>query len=268
MPDSPAATLDPPALAVSPTAPAGVRPRGPAAPHARDQAQLEAAAPPPPSSWYPRRGKRWLDLVALALAAPLVAGPLVALAIAVLAVYRDPRRVLFAQRRAGWRGCEFVLYKFRTMREAPAGEMESWRQGADGERVTRLGRFLRRTHLDELPQLYNVLRGDMHLVGPRPEMIEVEEWAREHVPGFAARLAIRPGITGLAQVTQGYAACDVAAYRRKLLLDRRYLARVSIGLDLRIALATLFWMLRGRGARWIPRSAGAPRAATRRPRAA
>jgi lipopolysaccharide/colanic/teichoic acid biosynthesis glycosyltransferase len=104
--------------------------------------------------------------------------------------------------------------------------------------------------LDELPQLYNVLRGEMSFIGPRPEMVEVEAWASDQIPGFTERLAIKPGITGLAQVTQGYTPRDVDAYRRKLAINREYLATLSMSRDLGIVVRTALWMLRGRGWKW------------------
>jgi lipopolysaccharide/colanic/teichoic acid biosynthesis glycosyltransferase len=176
---------------------------------------------------------------ALALALPI------ALVNAVL--HGSVARVLFAQPRVGRRGRVFVLYKFRTMRDGA---------GQDRERVTRFGRFLRNTHLDELPQLWNVLRGEMALIGPRPEMVSTELWAARRCPGFSERLALRPGITGLAQITQGYAQDgDLVAYRAKLELNRRYGATLSFAGDCRILLGTLVWMLRGRGWRASPASA-------------
>ncbi|NOT31870.1 MAG: sugar transferase [Planctomycetes bacterium] len=154
-------------------------------------------------------------------------------------VQRSARRVLFAQPRVGWRGRTFTLYKFRTMREQP---------GDDHARVTRFGRFLRNTHLDELPQLWNVLTGDMSLIGPRPEMLATELWAARHCPGFSERLALKPGLTGYAQITQGYTdGGDAAAYRVKRALNGRYRRALGWRLDSVILLRTALWMLRGRG---------------------
>ena len=151
-------------------------------------------------------------------------------------------RVLFRQVRVGRRGRPFTLLKFRTMADAGVGDL----------RVTRFGRFLRNTHLDELPQLWNVLRGDMCLIGPRPEMVSIERWAAVHVPAFADRLVLRPGITGRAQITQGYTEDgDVEGYERKARINAEYLHAMSARTDLEILLATVSWMLRGRG--WRPR---------------
>jgi len=180
----------------------------------------------------------FLWLVSLAL---LPAALLVGLPIALLNawVQRDLGRVFFTQPRVGWRGRVFVLWKFRTMRDGP---------GDDHARVTRFGRFLRNTHLDELPQLLNVLRGDMSLIGPRPEMLAVERWAAERCPGFLERLCLKPGLTGYAQTTQGYTDTgDEAAYRAKLALNRRYREELSFATDCAILARTVAWMLRARG---------------------
>ena len=133
------------------------------------------------------------------------------------------------------------------MRDLLPGQSSVPGSAADAARVTRFGRFLRNTYLDELPQLINVLRGDMGLIGPRPEMTEIELWAQAHVPGFGDRLVIRPGITGFAQITQGYAPKEVSAYERKLALNLEYLERMSARTDLRILLGTVVWVLTGRG---------------------
>jgi lipopolysaccharide/colanic/teichoic acid biosynthesis glycosyltransferase len=192
-----------------------------------------------PSGRY-ARGLRepFLFLVTLALVPPALCLAL-PIALANLLVQRSARRVFFAQPRVGWRGRVFTLYTFRNLLDRP---------GDDHERVTRFGRFLRNTHLDELPQLWNVLAGDMNLIGPRPEMLATERWAARHCPDFCERLALRPGLTGLAQITQGYTdGRDARAYRAKLELNRRYLRLLSFGLDCSILLGTALWMLRGRG---------------------
>lgn len=195
--------------------------------------------------WRP--ALQWFGAAGLLVLA-LVPG--LAIALVNLVVFRDPRQILFVQPRVGYRGRIFRIYKFRTMR-APRGScLESWASGKDRERVTPFGRFLRNTHLDELPQLLNVLCGDMLLIGPRPEMVEIERWAASAVPGFSERLAIKPGLTGPAQVTQGYTDCSVAAYQRKLAINRAYLGRVTLWTDCGILVRTALWMLRGRGWAW------------------
>jgi lipopolysaccharide/colanic/teichoic acid biosynthesis glycosyltransferase len=186
-------------------------------------------------------------LLALVLVPALLLGGVVALAGAV--AHRSWRKAFFVQDRVGHRGRIFKLVKFRTMSEPKVSTFESWSTG-DQARVTRFGRFLRSSHLDELPQLINVVRGEMSFIGPRPEMVEVEEWACANVPGFLERLAIKPGITGLAQTTQGYTPRDVEAYRTKLAINREYLRRFSFRADVAILFRTAAWMVRGKGWKW------------------
>ena len=165
-----------------------------------------------------------------------------------LVLFGNPRLVFFRQERVGYRGRRYSVLKFRTMRgvSTRADDIRG-----DRLRVTSFGRLLRNTHLDELPQLWNVLMGDMCLIGPRPEMVDLERWASEAIPGFSERLVVKPGITGLAQITLGYAVGhDVEAYRRKLEANRSYLSEVSFIGDVRILIGTAVWMVRGRG--WKP----------------
>jgi len=143
-------------------------------------------------------------------------------------------------------GKPFVLYKFRTMR------IDAEKHGAQfatkgDPRVTPIGRFLRKTRLDELPQLWNVLRGEMSLVGPRPERPEFIEQLSEEVPNYLLRLGIKPGLTGLAQVLNGYDN-DIAGFRRKVALDLLYLQNCCLGNDLKILFRTVGVVLTGKGA--------------------
>ena len=232
-----------PAASPAPASPAPASPASPAPGTLVDWAALA------PDTWYARRGARLLSLAVLAAGLPLALVVGAAIACVNLLVFRDPRQVFFVQPRAGWRGREFALVKFRTMR-AVRDNFAAWSSDADRLRVTRFGRLLRNMHLDELPQLVNVLRGDMNLIGPRPEMLEVEAWAASQVPGFSRRLAVRPGLTGLAQVTQGYTSRDAAAYAQKLAINDDYLRRLSFALDLQIVGMTIVWMLRGKGWAW------------------
>nr|WP_279231939.1 sugar transferase [Thermus hydrothermalis] len=171
----------------------------------------------------------------------LVLGLLVA-----LLVYLDlGRPVLFAQERVGLGGRPFRAYKFRTMRGAPR---EGVYAGEEEARITRLGRFLRRYRLDELPQFWNILKGDMSLVGPRPEQrILAEAYAKE-IPLYPLRHSVRPGLTGWAQVQQGYAE-GVEGTLVKLSYDLYYIKHLSFWLDLRILVKTLWVIGTGFGAR-------------------
>jgi hypothetical protein len=142
------------------------------------------------------------------------------------------------------------------MNETDKSDYDSWRDGNEAARVTRFGSFLRRSHLDELPQIINVLKGEMAFIGPRPEMVDVNRQIQEDLPTFYQRLAIRPGITGFAQITQGYAGNDIYAYRRKLEADLVYINDLTFQRDLGVLLVTPFWMLRLLGWQNDPASRG------------
>ncbi len=143
-------------------------------------------------------------------------------------------------------GTPFTMYKFRTMRPANETTSETWAQPEDG-RVTGLGQVLRKFRLDELPQLFNVLKGDMNIVGPRPEQPTIFVYLREQIEGYQRRQRVRPGITGWAQINQGYDT-SVDDVRRKVRYDLEYIRRQSALEDLRIMARTLPVMLRRRGA--------------------
>jgi len=194
------------------------------------------------------RLKRALDVVgavaALILLAPVLAG------LAILIKLDSPGPVLYAALRAGRKGRPFLCYKFRTMvRDADALKDElrarNQREGpffkiTDDPRITRIGRFLRRYSLDEVPQLCNVLKGEMSLVGPRPHPLDdFSAYAIEHLP----RLDVIPGITGLWQVT----ARRDPSFQAGMNLDIEYIHRWSLGMDLRILLKTAAVVLRGNG---------------------
>jgi lipopolysaccharide/colanic/teichoic acid biosynthesis glycosyltransferase len=212
-----------------------------------------------PRGTYARHGQPLLNgAAALCLLPPALALGLV-IALINLCLFRDPRQVFFFQERVGYRGRRMRMAKFRTMKAVPDA-FGAWKSG-DALRVTAFGRLLRNTHLDELPQLFNVLRGDMHLIGPRPEMVEIETWARSVVPGFHTRLAVKPGITGLAQITQGYTRHDPQAYAQKFLLNDAYRRNLSLRLDFAILWRTVAWIMMGRGRSW----ASTPGARSQRP---
>src|SRR2546422_3610710 len=177
--------------------------------------------------------------VGLVVTAPLAA--LIALAITV----DSSGPVLFTQRRLGLHGKPFVLFKFRTMRPTTSPTSEWERDNRD--RVTRVGKWLRRLWLDELPQLVNVLRGDMDLVGPRPHPVSNAGLFAGHVPYYDLRMAVRPGITGWAQVRLGYAN-GLDEETEKIRYDLYYIKHRSIWLDLRILFETLKMILGGRSA--------------------
>jgi len=184
-------------------------------------------------------------LAALPLWLPLLA---VALAVAVLDGHRS---LLFRQQRMG-RGCRpFTIYKIRTMRAGlappPGALFEGWTYAGD-PRVTRAGAFLRRYRLDELPQLWNVMRGEMSLVGPRPEPVEIAMRLGAELPGYDARHAVLPGLTGLCQISPVYRDFGtLEKSARKLEYDLAYVRDRSMRLNGRILLRTVVVLLRGEG---------------------
>jgi lipopolysaccharide/colanic/teichoic acid biosynthesis glycosyltransferase len=163
----------------------------------------------------------------------------------------SPGPVLFKQTRMGFRKRVFTVYKFRTMIHEKTGQRDQ-RVGAitreNDSRITKVGRYLRKYRLDELPQLFNIVRGEMSLVGPRPEVLALSEWYEKEIPFYHYRHIIKPGITGWAQVNQGHVA-EVSEVRRKLNLDFYYVKNFSFWLDIYIILKTLRVMLRGHGAK-------------------
>jgi len=193
-----------------------------------------ASAYLPQRTWYDpcKTGVEFLAALALsALAAPVM---LVA-ALLVKLTSRGP--VFYTQTRLGRHGVPYTIYKFRSMtHDCEKQSGPCWSTAGD-PRITPVGHFLRRTHLDELPQLWNVLRGDMSLVGPRPERPEFVPRLEEVLPLYRSRLLVRPGVTGLAQV-QLPPDTDLLSVRRKLAYDLYYVQTCNPWLDFRLILAT------------------------------
>ena len=182
------------------------------------------------------RVKRVFDAVTAGVGLVLLSPVLLAVALAVkLSAPRSP--VLYSQRRMGRFGQPFVMYKFRTMVVTAEEGGPAW-SPVDDKRVTRLGRLLRRYRLDELPQLVNVLRGEMSMVGPRPERPELIAELEKAIPWYRERENILPGLTGWAQIRYPYGASMEDA-RRKLEFDLYYIKHLSLAFDLRVLLRTL-----------------------------
>lgn len=177
---------------------------------------------------------RAASLAAAAAGLLAVAPLLVLIALAIVLDSRGP--VFFVQDRVGLYGRRFRLIKFRTMRPSRSRASEWERDNLD--RVTRIGTWLRRFRLDELPQLLNVLRGDMNLVGPRPHPVRNQDLFLRRIPYYALRSSVRPGITGWAQVRYGYAN-DLDEETEKMRYDLFYIKHISVWLDLRILLETV-----------------------------
>jgi lipopolysaccharide/colanic/teichoic acid biosynthesis glycosyltransferase len=220
-------------------------------------------SPSPVARWTRPEGVRRGLNVVVAGAGMVLAAPLM-LCIAALIKLTSRGPVLYTQSRVGLDrrslrpasanrrrqadsgGEPFTIYKFRTMRVNRHSDAQVWAQ-LDDARVTPLGRVLRKYRLDELPQLFNVLRGDMNVVGPRPEQPQIFADLRHQIPGYAWRQRVRPGITGWAQINLHYDT-SVESVREKIAYDLEYLARQSVLEDLRIMIRTVPVVVFKRGA--------------------
>ena len=189
-----------------------------------------------PTSGFYHIAKRLLDLllglvglVALALLFPLIA---------LVILIDSGRPVIFTQKRLGRGGKPYMIYKFRTMKSRSDMEKEALVTATNDPRITGIGKFLRKSHLDELPQIINVLRGEMSLVGPRSERVELVQVFQKEVPFYRARMLVKPGITGWAQIHQPYAE-TIEETAIKLQYDLYYIEHASIWMDLNILLRTV-----------------------------
>ncbi len=196
--------------------------------------------------------KRVVD-IAFALAALPVLLPV--FVVSAVAIKLDsPGPVFFSQRRIGFRAKIFKVLKFRTMRDSdrrPGGSSNDIRSDITAdhdERITRVGKWLRRTRIDELPQIWNILRGDMSWIGPRPEALSLSEWYGGEIPFYAYRHIVRPGISGWAQVNQGHVV-ELEDIHTKLQYDFFYIKHFSYWIDIIIAVRTAAVVLNGFGAK-------------------
>ena len=176
--------------------------------------------------------KRIIDII-LSLAGIIISSPLL-LGIAIGIKATSKGKVLFCQERVGFNSQNFTIYKFRTMKSNTSND--GWTVKND-DRVTKLGKFLRKSNLDELPQLFNVLKGDMSLVGPRPEQVHFVEKFRDEIPKYMLKHRVRPGITGWAQVNGLRGDTSIEERIKK---DLYYIENWSLSLDVKICIMTLF----------------------------
>ena len=168
-------------------------------------------------------------LVGLVISSPVMLGA----AIAVGCTSRGP--IIFKQERIGLHNKPFKMYKFRTMEvQKPSREAQGWTT-KDDPRVTKVGRFLRRTSIDELPQLFNILRGDMSVVGPRPERPQFVEKFKEEIPRYMIKHQVRPGLTGWAQVN----GRNAISWEQRFAYDVEYVKKISFKMDLKILFQTV-----------------------------
>jgi len=190
--------------------------------------------------------KRIFDAIAV-FAGALILSPLLLLtALLVKLTSRGP--VIYSQVRVGKGGRLFKIYKFRTMNVDAEKETGPIWAAADDNRLTPIGGFLRKVHIDELPQLVNIFKGEMSLIGPRPERLVFVEKFKEEIPGYEKRLGVKPGITGLAQVWHRYDE-TIADVKKKLKYDLLYVRKMCLWADFSIALRTCRVVLTGEGAR-------------------
>ena len=168
---------------------------------------------------------------------------------ALLVKLESPGPAIFRQERMGYKGIPFKVYKFRTMKVSKSTVVRnSVITTSNDQRITKIGKFLRKSRIDEIPQLLNVLKGEMSLIGPRPEALELSLWYEQELDFYRYRHIVRPGITGWAQVNQGHVA-DLDAVTMKLQYDFYYIKNYSPWLDLLIAMRTVFIVLTGHGAK-------------------
>lgn len=186
--------------------------------------------------------KRGFDITFSLLGLLILAIPMGILALLIMA--DSPGGAIFRQERLGLNGEPFMIYKFRSMRLDAEKNGPQWADEQDS-RCTRLGQLLRRTRLDELPQLFNILRGDMSFVGPRPERAYFYEEFEKYIPGFSNRLMVIPGLTGYAQVHGGYSLKP----EEKIIYDMEYIEKRSARMDVACLLKTVQIVLTGDGAR-------------------
>jgi sugar transferase (PEP-CTERM system associated) len=193
------------------------------------------------TKWVKRVSGLSLSFIGLILLSPLI------LILSILIKILSPGCVFYKQERVGENGKVFKLIKFRSMVESAETNGPVW-AGKDDDRITRIGRWIRKWRLDEIPQLVNVLRGDMAFVGPRPERAYFIEKLREEIPFYDQRFSVKPGITGLAQVKYEYGASKEDALE-KLRYDLYYIKNLSLLFDLLIIFETIKVVLSGKGAR-------------------
>ena len=187
--------------------------------------------------------KRFFDIICSIFGLIVMALPM--LVIAIIIKLTSPGRILYSQERLGLNGKKFMLVKFRTMRADAESDGAQWSQGGNDSRITGFGAFLRRTRLDELPQLWGCLKGELSVIGPRPEREIFYNKFEEHVHGFSERLKVKPGLTGLAQVNGGY---DLRP-EEKVAYDVEYIKNRSLWLEIKILFKTIGVIFCGEGAK-------------------
>lgn len=203
---------------------------------------IEMSEPKVAGSFWYSFGKRFFDISSCSLALLVFAIPMCLIALKIKA--ESPGPAIYSQRRLGKDGKEFNVYKFRSMYIDAELKGAKWAQG-DDPRVTPFGKIMRKTRLDEIPQFWNVLKGDMSLVGPRPERPVFCKEFEKRIHGWNYRTLVKPGLSGLAQVTGGYELLP----KDKIKLDLFYIEHRSFAMDFKIILKTIGVISTGTGAR-------------------
>lgn len=188
--------------------------------------------------------KRVMDIVLSLIVISLIWPVMLMVAIGVKLTSKGP--VLFKQKRQGLNGEVFYIYKFRSMKLHAEKTGQVTQAKKNDSRITSVGRFIRKTSLDELPQFFNVLRGDMSIVGPRPHALEHDKYYGEKIPGYNHRYMTKPGITGLAQISgcRGETA-TIEEMKKRIDKDLEYIQAYSLSLDIKIMVMTPFTLLKG-----------------------
>ena len=193
-------------------------------------------------SFYYKITKRIFDIL-FSLILLIVASPILIVSL-IIVFLQDFKNPIFSQKRVGVRNEEFTIYKIRSMVHDAEKNGAKWAEKND-MRVTLFGKFIRKTRIDELPQLWNVIKGEMSLIGPRPELEVFYRKFEETIPNFRDRLAVKPGLAGWAQVNGGY---DITP-EEKLRYDLEYIDNLSFKLEIKILLKTIKVIFTGEGAR-------------------
>lgn len=186
--------------------------------------------------------RRLIDII-ISIIGLIISCPII-LFFMILIRIESPGSPIYKQIRVGHNGKYFNIYKLRSMRNDAEINGAQWAEKND-PRVTKVGKFIRKTRIDELPQFYNILKGDMSLIGPRPERPEFTAQFNEEIPGFIYRLSIKPGLTGWAQINGGY---DITP-KEKFELDKYYIDNFNLKMDIKILLKTIIVCFTGNGAR-------------------
>lgn len=189
--------------------------------------------------------KHWFDIALIVVLSPIII-PIMLITAAFIKLESNDA-IFFWQKRVGSHGKIFNMLKFRSMVTDSEKDGSQFAKTGDA-RITRFGHFIRKMRIDELPQLWNILRGEMSLIGPRPEQVRFVEEYKKTIPDYMNRHQVRPGITGLAQITQGYVD-DAEGTRIKLEHDLYYIKNISFKMDMQIIFKTLYTMATGFGAR-------------------